>query len=216
MENICAICIFHDEIMKNEILQTSLQQFLKHGIRKMSVQKLVAPLGISTKTVYKYFRNKEDLLEHGLQLFHAQQYEMLQNQLANQHAATLFFDIWYKSFELEYKVNQAFFHDLHYYYPELEKKIEGTVAKRFKLRFAGIVQKGIDEGAFQKTIHPEITLEVIYVLYAAIVREGRFKRFRMPAFDLLFNTIGKYIRGICTEKGISELDAHMAKLQRSA
>ncbi|MEO5683200.1 MAG: TetR/AcrR family transcriptional regulator [Chitinophagaceae bacterium] len=201
--------------MKNEILQTSLQQFLKHGIRKMSVQKLVAPLGISTKTVYKYFKNKEDLLEQGLQLFHAQQYEMLQNQLANQHAATLFFDIWYKSFELEYKVNQVFFHDLRYYYPELENKIEATVAKKFKLHFARIVQKGIDEGSFQKTIHPEIILEVVYVLYASIIREGRFKRFRMSAFDILFNTIGKYIRGICTDSGISELDAHMKKVKQS-
>ena len=201
--------------MKNEILETSLQQFLKHGIRKMSVQKLIAPLGISTKTVYKYFKNKEELLEQGLRLFHAQQYEMLQNQLASQHAATLFFDIWYKSFELEYKVNQVFFHDLHYYYPELEKKIEATVAKKFELHFAGIVQKGIDEGAFQKTIHPEIILEVVYVLYASIVKEGRFKRFRMSAFDILFNTIGKYIRGICTEKGITELDAHMEKVKQS-
>jgi len=49
--------------MKKEILQTSLKQFLKHGIRQMSIQKLVEPLGISTKTVYKYFKNKEELLE---------------------------------------------------------------------------------------------------------------------------------------------------------
>ena len=47
--------------MKRKILQTSLEQFLKYGIRKMSVQKLVEPLPISTKTVYKHSKNKEDL-----------------------------------------------------------------------------------------------------------------------------------------------------------
>lgn len=88
----------------------------------MSVQKLIEPLGISTKTVYKYFKNKEELLEEALHLYHAQQYEMLENLSVDQNAATLFFDIWYKSIEIEYKVNKAFFHDLHYYYPELGKK----------------------------------------------------------------------------------------------
>jgi len=49
--------------MKSEIIETSLQQFLTHGIRKMTVKEIIAPLGISTKTVYKYFANKEALLE---------------------------------------------------------------------------------------------------------------------------------------------------------
>jgi len=49
--------------MKDEILQTALEQFLKYGIREMSIRKLIASLGISTKTVYKYYKNKEELLE---------------------------------------------------------------------------------------------------------------------------------------------------------
>src|SRR5215210_2662588 len=138
--------------MKNEILQTSLKQFLKFGVRKMSIQKLMEPLGISTKTVYKYFKNKEELLEEALHLYHAQQYEMLENLSVDQNAATLFFDIWYKSIELEYKVTNAFFHDLHYYYPELGKKIEAAIGKKFVGQFIQVIQKGIKEGDFREAI----------------------------------------------------------------
>lgn len=60
--------------MKEEILQTSIGQFLKDGIGKMSIQKLVEPLRISSKTVYKYFKYKEEFLEEALNLFHAQQF----------------------------------------------------------------------------------------------------------------------------------------------
>ena len=70
--------------MKNEILQTSLQYFLKHGIRKMSNDKLVEILGISTKTLYKYFKNKEDLLEQSLNYYYAQQYELLKKMPKDQ------------------------------------------------------------------------------------------------------------------------------------
>jgi len=45
--------------MKEKIIEIALQQFLKHGIRKMTVQKLTGPLGVSTKTVYNFFNNKE-------------------------------------------------------------------------------------------------------------------------------------------------------------
>ena len=81
--------------MKDEILQTALNQFLKYGIREMSIQNLIVPLGISTKTVYKYFKNKEELMEEVLKLNDANQYELLENLAADQTTATLIFDIWY-------------------------------------------------------------------------------------------------------------------------
>ena len=85
--------------MKNEILQTALEQFLKFGIREMSIKKLIEPLGISTKTVYKYYKNKEELLEEVLQLLYNQQYQQVENLSAGQNVVTLLFDIWYLAIE---------------------------------------------------------------------------------------------------------------------
>jgi len=47
---------------KEIIIEVSLQQFLKHGIKQTTIQKLIEPLRLSTKTFYKYFADKEDLL----------------------------------------------------------------------------------------------------------------------------------------------------------
>lgn len=195
--------------MKKEILQTSLEQFLKHGIREMSIQKLVAPLGISTKTVYKYFKNKEELLEEALRLFHAQQHQMLENLSAEQNAASLLFDLWYRGVKIEYNVNKAFFQDLHYYYPELGKKIEAAITKKFNQQFLLIIQRGMEEGAFRGDIIPEVVLEGMYVFYRALVRERRFKSFRVSTYDILLNTIAVYIRGFCTASGLRALDEHI-------
>jgi TetR/AcrR family transcriptional regulator, cholesterol catabolism regulator len=199
--------------MKEEILKTSLKQFLKHGIREMSIQKLVEPLGISTKTVYKYFRNKEELLEEALHLYHGQQYEVLENISTEQNAATVFFDLWNRALEIEYKVNKAFFHDLHYYYPEMGKKVEAAIAKKFREQFLGIIQRGMEEGSFRRDIIPEVVLEGIFVLYTAIVRAQHFKGFRISQYEVLLNTIGNFIRGFCTEKGVEELNEHIQNFQ---
>lgn len=199
--------------MKDEILQTSLDQFLKNGIRKMSIQKLIAPLGISTKTVYKYFNNKEELLEQSLHLFYAQQYQALESLSSGNSAVNLFLDVWYMASEREYKVTNVFFHDLHYYYPELENKIEVAISKKFHKIFIQIIQQGITEGVFRSEINPEVVMEGIYILYEITIRSERMKRFRTEPLNILLNTIVIYIRGFCTIKGIQELEEHIEKFQ---
>lgn len=199
--------------MKEEILQTSLKQFLKYGVRKMSIQKLVEPLGISTKTVYKYFKNKEELLEEALSLFHAQHRETWKSKAAITSPVVLFFDIWYTGIELEYNVNKAFFEDLHYYYPELLRKKDAELDKEYTKQFIQILYEGIEQGVFQKDINPEIIFVGISVLYQAIVREGRFESFRASANEMFSNTIAIYIRGLCTEQGIKELDNYVETLK---
>jgi AcrR family transcriptional regulator len=201
--------------MKSEIIQTSLQQFLKHGIREMSIQKLIEPLGISTKTVYKYFKNKEELLEEALNLYFSQRYETMTNYPVDQSGASLFFDVWRVAVETEHKVNKAFFQDLHYYYPELGKKIDRAVAKKFSEQFLLIIKKGINDGTFRQHIIAEVVLESIYVLYTAIIRIEHFKSFRLSQNELLLNTITPVIRGICTEKGVKELDEHIQNIKTS-
>lgn len=86
---------------KKDILNTCLKYFLQHGIRKMSNDKLVALLGISTKTIYKHFKNKEKLLEDVLHLYHDQKYEMLQNLPADQNSVSILLDVWRVAIETE-------------------------------------------------------------------------------------------------------------------
>ena len=202
--------------MKEEILQTSLKQFLKNGIREISIQKLVEPLGISTKTVYKYFKNKEELLEEALDLFHRQHRETWKNVSSNQNAVVVFFDIWYTAIEIEYNVNKVFFEDLHYYYPKLEKKKETALSKEYSKQFIEVIDRGINQGVFRANINPQIIFMGITVLYQAIAREGRFNSYRATTKEIMFNTITPYIRGFCTEKGIAVLDEHIQTLKTSA
>jgi AcrR family transcriptional regulator len=196
--------------VKQKILQTAHDRFLKYGIRKMSVQKLVMPMGISTKTVYKYFKNKEELLEEVLRYYFAQQYQLFEKFLKEKSTIPLFFEIWYLAVEREYSVNNAFFHDLHYYYPELEHKAEREIGEAFWNRLRDVLRKGVHEGVLRKNIHIEIILEAIAVLFGKITRTALFQQFKATPYEIFLNTIVPVIRGICTTKGLNELDRHIA------
>ena len=199
--------------MKDEIINAAFTLFFKNGIRKMTIQKLIAPLAISTKTFYKYFKNKEELIEEVLSLHYIMKYQLLENHSADQNVIPLFIDIWYKAMEREYSINNTFFYDLHYYYPELEMKIENKSGHKIWRRFRQIVRKGIRQGVFRKDIHPDVVMESIAVLYNSVARTGQFKRFRVSPFGIWLDTISIYIRGFCTLKGIHELEEQITALK---
>lgn len=199
--------------MKEEILQKSLTLFLKHGIRSMSNIKLVELLGISTKTIYKHFTNKEELLEEVLYFYHNIQYEKLVTLQSDQNAACLFFDVWQLAAETEYRINKLFYDDLGYYYPELEKKVEKSIGSKFELFFISVLQKGIEEGSFKREIPAEVALQSVLLLHRAAMRSKRFRKLRLSANDLFLDTTAIYIRGLCTDEGIQALEKHIKRNQ---
>lgn len=201
--------------VKQEILQKTLKIFLKHGIREMPNQKLVELLGVSTKTIYKYFKNKEGLLEEVLYLHHGKQYEMLESFSPEENAACVFFNIWQKAIEIEYKINKEFYTDLHYYYPELEAQVNAAVGLKFEQYFLSIIQRGVAQGVFRNDFLPEVALQSVLVLLSAAVRTGEYKKFRLSVADLHLNTIVIFIRGLCTEQGIKALEEHIQSFEAS-
>jgi AcrR family transcriptional regulator len=201
--------------MKNKILESSHNLFLKYGIREMSMQKLIEPLAISTKTFYKYYKNKEELLADVMQYHYNGQYAMLKKLPLDQNAVCLFVDLWHIAVEVEYEVNKIFYDDLHYYYPELEKEIEENSGKKFVEYFLLVLKKGIKEGDFRQDVIPEVVLESIFILFVNAVRKDYFKNFYLSAQGILLNIFVVFIRGLCTEKGIKALDEHMRRFDLS-
>jgi AcrR family transcriptional regulator len=193
--------------MKDEIIEISLQQFLKHGIRKMTVQKLVAPMGISTKTVYKFFSDKEELLKHCLLKHYAElakEFEIIKKESSNPLVTT--FKIWHKAIELDFGVDHIFYHDLNYYYPRLQDAVVHKFFKKSIAEIEKLIDTGIQHGYFRKDIIPAVVPEIISIIYSSITRTNQLKKYKLTTTALMQNTITAYLRGICTEKGLKELE----------
>jgi hypothetical protein len=115
--------------------------------------------------------------------------------------------------ERDHNVNDLFYWDLHYYYPELERNIEKAVGAKFGQQFQILLLKGVNDGVFNAGIQPAVAMEGIYILYNAIARTEQFKKFGASPYEVFLNTIVPYIRGICTPKGVLELEEYMANIK---
>lgn len=193
--------------MKDKIIEVSLERFLQHGIRSMTVKKLVEPLGISTKTVYKYFGSKEELLEECLRVLYdgyLNDFTLILSRKESPVIAllTLFRDGLAKDFG----VTHSFFHDLNYYYPELQNAALARTRDNYRSLIIPLIKTGIQGGYFHKFIVPEIALKGIATLYTSITRSEEYKQYERSPNELFKNLVEVYIRGMCTETGINEIE----------
>ena len=192
--------------MKEKIIEGALEQFLKHGIRNMTIKKLVEPMGISTKTVYKYFKSKEDLLEECLRVLYSGYYNELVAILSTDDSPVNQLLVLFRSaVGKDFGVNQEFFYDLNYYYPELQNAAINRSGDGYGRLLIPLIQKGIDGGYFNSFIAPGMVLAGIGMLYASITRPADKKRHGKP-YELFKNLVEVYIRGMCTEKGLKEIE----------
>lgn len=215
LENICFL-IFSNYIwkiqinkyfpLKDRIVEVALEQFLKHGIRSMTIKKLVEPMGISTKTVYKYFKSKEDLLTECLRLLYGSYHNEFVTILSgNQSPVNHLLLVFRSALVKDFGVNQEFFHDLNHYYPELQNAAIQYYSENYPPLMLSLVQKGVDEAYFYPFIKPGLVLNAITVLYTSITRPADKKRPDNPN-ELFKSLVEVYIRGMCTEKGLKEFE----------
>ena len=195
--------------MEDRILNTALEQFLQNGIKGMSIAKLAGHLKISSKTFYKYYKNKEELLEAALRYYHDQQYLKVKKLVESYPPHIAFYEIWKMAFLTEFNINKAFFQDVSHYYPELGTKVNDTINTRFEDLVLELLTDGIKEGCFRKELVPTVVLIGIFVFYAAIITNQQFKGHSISHNDILENTIFAYVKGLCTKEGLIQLEEHI-------
>jgi len=195
---------------REKIIEAVLQQFLKHGIKQMTVQKIVESMGLSTKTVYKYFEDKKDLLKHCLLKHYSEMAKGVvdwEKEFSNPVSGL--YKVWNEAIRLDFGVNHLFYQDLNYYYPELQDAILKKVFRKMPSLVEASMKKGIEEGYFRDDIDLVLSMEVMELLYTSITRTGKFKNNHVSTEVIMQNTLYTYLRGLCTEKGLKELNRNI-------
>lgn len=193
--------------MQEKIIAGALSQFLQLGIRKVTMKKLAEHLGVSTKTLYKHYPNKEALLEECLKI-HYSGIILNMNQIVDDSSNEVYsiLKFYTKLTDLDFGTNALFYHDLNYYYPELQDKVTDKYSDDVARFFTGLIKSGIKKGFFRMDLDAFVILQALSMLYASISRNNVYKKSNLSPQALVQQTVNTYIRGLCTEKGLTAFD----------
>ena len=198
--------------LKERIIATATEAFTTKGIKSISMDDIAAALGISKRTLYEVFVDKESLLKDCILTVQAERDRYLQEVYEQSHnVLEVILAVFQKSIEMFHKTNKRFFEDIKKYpkvYNMMKERSESDSEKTMSF-----FMLGVEQGIFRSDVN--------FAIVNLLVREQ---------FDVLLNTdvcneysfievyesiMFTYIRGISTEKGAKVLEDFISEYRRN-
>ncbi|MFN7099064.1 MAG: TetR/AcrR family transcriptional regulator [Flavobacterium sp.] len=193
--------------MKEKIIATAKEMFLKLGFKSITMDDIAGEMCISKKTIYKYFSNKELLIEESVQVLHTEVNNMI-NEISSQD-----FNAIQENFEIRRMFDEMFkstdtspVYQLKKHYPEVYHKVHDYQIEMCQNCFRRNILKGMEQGYYRKEINVEAYVNFYYSLIFAINENTRSER---EAFALEMQALEYHTRAMATEKGIAELNRNL-------
>ncbi|WP_396154268.1 TetR/AcrR family transcriptional regulator [Flavobacterium sp.] len=193
--------------MKEKIINRAKEMFLKLGFKSITMDDIACDMCISKKTIYKYFSNKELLIEESTQLVHKEVRETIDTIVAkNFNAIEENFQIR-RMFKEMFKYSETSpVYQLKRHYPEVYQKVVGYQIEICEGCFRDNILKGISEGLYRENIDVENYVKFYYTLIFSISENTALER---DANNLEHIALEYHIRAMATLAGIIELEKQL-------
>lgn len=203
---------FKDMNQREKIIQEAGELFIKNGTRQVTMDTIAQSLGISKRTIYENFKDKNDLLTNFLTaqiLQHQKQSFEIMTKADNVIDALFAFGEFNQ--ETFKKINPLFFDDLKKYHPDIFKNImENGQIKNYDITYT-ILKRGVNEGIFRKEIDLEISNRFIHHTMEFFHKIEEEKKCEHQKIWISVHL--PYLRGICTQKGQELIEKFMNKYE---
>ena len=196
--------------MKEKIISKAKDMFISLGFKSITMDDIACEMCISKKTIYKYFANKEILVEESTKLVHEQVEETMRTIARENYNAIE------QNFQLKRNFKEVFksaesspIYQLKKHYPEVYAKATNNQIEICQHFFRQNIEKGIAEGLYRKEIEIENYITFYYTLIFSINETVSSER---EVYKLETEALEYHTRAMATATGIIELEKNLSNL----
>ena len=190
--------------MKDKIINKAKEMFLRLGFKSITMDDIACEMCISKKTIYKYFSNKDLLIEESVQMVHKEVHETITKIVSqNFNAIEENFEIRRMFKEMFKSTESSPIYQLKKHYPEIYEKILTMQVSVCEECFRDNIIKGIKEGLYRKDLDIENYVKFYYTLIFSINENTMLEK---DAQELELKALEYHIRAMATLAGIKELE----------
>jgi len=188
-------------MIKQRIIEEASKLFAKSGVKRVKMGDLAKHLGISKRTIYENFSDKEELLiaciayhidsdDHTAKVL-SQADNMVEAMLAMLHIEDS------QTSQRKYNLIE----EVRKYFPQAYKEHVLRVIGDRNHSFEQIVKRGMAEGVFRENLLPEIIVHFFNSRIEDISLDEHYL-VKYSLAEILENIAITFIRGMCTTKGL--------------
>lgn len=187
---------------KDKILKGAEELFMKYGVRSISMDDIARRLGISKKTLYQHFADKDELVtlvsKSHLER-NAKEFDAIQELAGDSIEELARISICMKK-NLE-GMNQTMLFDLQKFHP---KAWSVWIDFKHKFIFESVVRnlkQGIKDGYIRAEVDPEVMAIIRIELIQLAFNPDVFQRERFNMVEVHGQMFDHFVLGLVTEKG---------------
>ncbi|MFC0603675.1 TetR/AcrR family transcriptional regulator [Winogradskyella pulchriflava] len=160
-------------ITKSELLQCAIAKFTKFGSKQVTLDELAQELRISKKTIYSFFKNKEDLVVTSIETLLNEYKEDINRIVSvndNDSVLSVIF-IYKRGFEYLKYFKPSFIYGLEKYYPKAYKLFNSFSEDLAQNTICNLLKKAQKQG----DLIPELDIDLLVKIYFSRVDNLLFK-----------------------------------------
>ena len=189
--------------IRDRIIEEASESFKTYGIRSVTMDSLANQLGMSKRTIYEIFSDKDELLMAVLTKMAQQQRELVKRVLdESENSIFAIFKMLEISRDNFQYLSPAFQADLKKYHRDvLLKNAENIEMPDYRNHFL-VIERGIEEELFRKDLNTELINRALYNLGKSMMDNNQYPYDQFSRRDVIKNIFVNYLRGISTPKGL--------------
>lgn len=195
--------------IKDKIISGALKMFTRYGIRSITMDSIAEELGISKRTIYEKFKDKDELLkscfETAIKTQKASTEEILKN---SDNVIEALLKIVKHNVNIMKTINPVFFYDIKKYYPNVNKQTVENNDHQNRIQFMELLDRGKKENVFRSEINVEIVAILLFEQFKIMNNQEVFPEEKYSKIEIFENIVINFMRGIATEKGFSLLEKY--------
>ena len=195
--------------LRERIIENASMLFFRNGIKSMTMSDIANEMGISKRTLYEVFRDKEDLLEECLDYQHAKADKEIERLTEDsENVIDTLIRLYAQNFHQVFSVSKSLINDLKKYHGHLFRKIEER-RKEGIYDFIPLLKKGVEQGLIRNDINFEIMMWLLKIQFNAILDETAVSTGKYSINQFVQAIMQNFLRGIATPLGNERIDQLM-------
>lgn len=195
---------------KQEILTTTRTLFMSYGIKSVTMDDIARELGISKKTLYQFFENKQELIEQTFQKQITNELALIEEvQQSAKDPIDEILKIARYMIQVVRKISPTVMYDLEKYYRRTWLQVKQLHSRHIYNYILDNINRGIELGLYREEINPEIIAR-IYIANTSGQHEYPLTEINLE--HLVREYTIYHIHGIATTKGIECLNDYLESL----
>lgn len=201
---------------KEMIIEQAAKMFAEQGIKSIRMDDIAKTLGVSKRTLYEMFEDKEELLYLSIRYMQQQRMDKVEAKLRENTDSLGYL---FESIEMmmgNRELHRRISNNLSKFYPATFERVRKESEERSGKVLYSLIEHYIDCGLIVPTVDIRLSVTILYYTTTTIVSTA--DNMSLPdgvtLEDAMAYTIINFFRGIATIKGVQQIDDYLATKSR--